>query len=82
MYFCNCYHIRTTHVIVSKDFNVDLLGIQAKYVNLFTDFHFAQHIITHDQPTLVTSFLATLIDHVLTLPPLNVAKCCQANDRS
>jgi len=68
----------TIHVIVAGDFNVDLLkpsGIQAEYVNLFTDFQFTQRIA---QPTHVTSSSATLIDHVLTSPPLNVAECCQA----
>lgn len=68
----------SVHVIIVGDLNVDLLkssSAQAEYVNLFADFQFTQHIT---QPTRVTNLSATLIDHVLTSPPLNVIKYYQA----
>ena len=58
--------IITSNVIIVGDFNFDLLSsssIQKRYVDIFSDFYFIQHIA---DPSRVVNLSATLIDHVLT----------------
>ena len=67
----------TSNVIIVGNFNFDLLSsyiILKHYVDILSDFNFIQHIV---DPCRAVNQSATLINHVLTAPKVEVLKVTQ-----
>ena len=72
----------TQHFIIAGDFNIDLLKDSVsrnKYCDLLCDYHLTQLI---DNPTRLSQYSATLIDHTLCAPDIPVHSVSQATGLS
>ena len=70
--------VHCKYVMLAGDLNVDLLrssSPQQHYNNLLVDFQLVQHV---QEPTRVSSFSSTLIDHVLCSQDISVTSVTQA----